>query len=130
MKVGEEIRAPKTTGCLQEDGIFYIQHDKDAFIEMDDALAIVARWKEASAGKTYPHLLDFRGLRISQAPEVREYFATTRDLDDCLVATALLVDEIADSMVAKFFVQFNKPVLPTRVFKDEKAAREWLYQFV
>jgi hypothetical protein len=41
-----------------------------------------------------------------------------------------LVDNMANNLVTKFFVKVNKPSIPTKTFKDEKEAIEWLKGFL
>ena len=124
------IRAPHTTAWLDDDGIFRIRHDSDATIELNDAREIVEAWMDFFENNAYPHLVDFRGIRVSQDPEAREYFASHHELHKIVKATAILVDDLANTMTSNFFVKFNKPAVPTQVFRKEEEAIEWLRQFV
>lgn len=58
--------------------------------------------------------------QLSAKPGVREYTA-------CL---ALVVESALSVMLANMFIAFARPPYPTRMFRDEVAARGWLAQKV
>lgn len=123
-------RTNHTSAQFDEFGILHVRHDDGATIEMDDAQNIIAKWIEIHNDSKHPHLIDFRNVRVAQDPEVREFFADHPDIIRLVSATAILVDSMASNMVAKFYVQYNKPPVPTQVFKSEAEAIEWLKAFV
>lgn len=43
-----------------------------------------------------------------------------------LIAQAILVNSVATSIAANFFIKFNKPESPTRVFTNAEEALNWL----
>ena len=124
------IRTNHTTAQFDDFGILHVRHDDGAMIELDDAEAIVAKWEEVHGGRRHPHLIDFRKVRVAQDPEARSFFAKNESIRQLVSATAILVDDMASNMVAKFYVQFNKPPVPTKVFKDKDEAVTWLRGFI
>jgi hypothetical protein len=126
----DKIRTTHTTAWFDAHGILWIVHDDTAFIEIEDAVTIADKWKEIHQGRKFPHLVDFRNVRVNQSAETRAFFADGNDLHEIVSATALLVDNMANNLVTKFFVKVNKPSIPTKTFKDEKEAIEWLKGFL
>jgi hypothetical protein len=60
-------------------------------------------------------------------PEARvllasEEFAVKR------IAAAFVTRSLASKIIGNFFIQFNKPASPTKMFNDEKSALEWLQE--
>ncbi|HAA00756.1 MAG TPA: hypothetical protein DEP18_01545 [Flavobacteriales bacterium] len=44
------------------------------------------------------------------------------------VAKAFLVENLAHRIIGNFYMTFNKPAIPTRLFTDREKALEWLRQ--
>lgn len=76
-----------------------------------------------SAGVSYPCLIDMRDLKSATA-EARAYMGVGGAA--YITAGALLIGSPVTKMIANLFLMMNKPPVPTRMFTDEKAAREWL----
>ena len=113
-------------------------------IELDNGI-MIATWKiscidlpaakEASAtrqaltsGQKYPLLVKMDAVKDS-TKEAREFLASENSSED-LVAVALCVDSVLGDFISSFFVTVNKPLIPSKVFSDEKKAKEWLEQFI
>ena len=60
--------------------------------------------------------------------EARDYFANERTVS-IQRATALLVNSPVSRLIGNFFLGLNKPISPTRLFTDPKAAIRWLHTF-
>jgi hypothetical protein len=75
-------------------------------------------------GKRYKILADMR-LNISSTPEARQYGAHN-EYTQFHIAYALLVSSLSEKILANFFIRFNKPAVPSKMFNDENQAIEWL----
>ncbi|NQX98298.1 MAG: STAS/SEC14 domain-containing protein, partial [Flavobacteriales bacterium] len=61
--------------------------------------------------------------------ESREYGAK-KEVSGLSSAMAILAGKsLAAILVGNFFIRFNKPVTPTKIFKREEKALEWLATF-
>lgn len=58
-----------------------------------------------------------RDARIYLASEIG-----CRKIKSC----AILTDSLLTRVIANFFLQINKPLVPTRLFTNEESARQWL----
>ena len=106
---GELNAAPQTLGAAKE--------NVDAQERLRDALA---RQKTRV-------LVDMRQTsKISR--EARQYYAGQRTAS-IQRATALLVSSSVSVVIANFFLGLNKPISPTRLFREPGLAIEWLKGF-
>jgi hypothetical protein len=89
----------------------------------------LVQWRlNISSGNSYPVLMDIRALK-SITKEAREYMAS-KEASEGIKACALLVESPFTKFLGNFFVQINKPVVQTQVFKNEAEAINWLKRYV
>lgn len=72
-------------------------------------------------------LYDSRGF-FTIEPEAREYLRSGI-VDPTRIATAVLTDRLATKLLVNFFIRFNKPKTPMKMFTNEKQALIWLKSF-
>jgi hypothetical protein len=90
----------------------------------DDARENVAVTRELTAGQRRPVLVDLRAVR-SQTAEARAYLAGP-EATRVSLAVALLIASPLSRAIGNFYLGFNRPEVPTRLFTDEAAALLWL----
>lgn len=101
---------------------------KNSFIDIDIAKKTVSGRLKVTEGKSYPVLIKIKSIRDS-TKEARDFLASEKGCEG-ITAGAILVDSVLANMIAYLFIYLNKPQIPTKVFKDETKAKEWLGQFV
>ena len=79
-------------------------------------------------GEIFPRLIFIKHF-IRFDKDIRMYGAT-EESNTTTAAAAFVVNLIALKFVGNFYISFNKPVRPTRLFDSEKAAVEWLKTFM
>lgn len=57
--------------------------------------------------------------------EAREYLASEEGCQK-IKSCAILTNSIVTKVIANFFIQINKPPVPTKLFTNEASARQWL----
>ena len=72
-------------------------------------------------------LYDSRGF-FTIEPEAREYLRSGI-VDPTRIATAVLTDRLATKLLVNFFIRFNKPKTPMKMFTSEDEALDWLKNF-
>lgn len=77
-------------------------------------------------GEKHKHLIDARGTYGPVMPGAREEIRSNEQLNACRSAAAMIVNSMANRLMIAFFIQFNKPPYPYRVFDDEDDAVKWL----
>ncbi|MBL7910557.1 MAG: hypothetical protein JNJ41_05855 [Bacteroidia bacterium] len=62
---------------------------------------------------------------INPTAEVREFWAA-KERNEISQAEAILIDNLPMKLVVNFYLNINKPQRPTKVFKNEADAIDWL----
>lgn len=101
---------------------------KASFVNLDIAKQVVSRRLSVTSGQNYPILIKIKSIKDS-TKEARDFLASEKGSDG-IIAGAVIVDSVLGNMLATFFIFLNKPRIPTKIFKDEAKAKEWLEQFV
>ncbi|PCJ87568.1 MAG: hypothetical protein COA57_04595 [Flavobacteriales bacterium] len=126
----DKIVLETATMHMGDDGILYVKYHEDAEIELEDAKKHIATAIQLSNGKPVPVLINAKGVNSNMSPEARKYFSESEDTRKYRKVLAVVVDSLANRLVANFFISFNKPSEPTKVFNDKGKAIEWLNQFL
>lgn len=79
-------------------------------------------------GKVYPRLT-FVNHFFNMDQELRAY-AASEESNRTTVAAAFVTNLLVLKFVGNFYISFNKPVRPTRLFDSEEKAVEWLKSFM
>src|SRR4051812_43875099 len=79
-------------------------------------------------GRKYPVLVIMKSLKNIDK-EARDFLASEKGCEG-LLAGAIFVNSILENTIANLFLSLTNPLVPTKIFTDEKKAREWLHQFV
>ncbi|MCC6600101.1 MAG: hypothetical protein IT223_05455 [Crocinitomicaceae bacterium] len=79
-------------------------------------------------GKGVKMLTDTRGVLGNVETGARETIRHHPGLVSVRMAEAFVVDNLANKIIADFYIRFNRPDNPTRVFSDVKKALDWLEQ--
>lgn len=115
------------TCTLWVDGFVRGRFHEGAEVSADDArenLAVTARLAE---GRRRPVLVDLRPVR-SQSAEARAVFAGP-EATAVSLAVALVTGSPLTRVLGNFFLGFNRPEVPTRLFKTVAEAEAWLATF-
>jgi len=65
------------------------------------------------------------GKKATLSQEARD-LVSSAEITDQIQADAIVTEHYSHQMAANFFVRHNQPHRPTRLFKTEEEAREWL----
>lgn len=113
---------------LREDGIIHLHFKFVGGMELDSYNEIIAAVNDAIGNKKVPFLISVDPFELP-ATEVRELIATKNGAPHSL-ADAILSDGLGLDLLASSYIRNKKPERPTRIFKDEKEAIEWLKGFI
>lgn len=73
-------------------------------------------------------LLVTAGDRATLSPEARD-LVSSGSVTQQIKADAIVTEHYSHQMSANFFVRYNKPQRPTKLFKTAEEAKEWLKTF-
>ena len=99
----------------------------DAFFTIVEAKEYVKKLKEISKG--IPHLiLKVPGKHATIDTETRLYMATPEAL--CFsIAEAVIIQNVAQRIIGNFYIKFDKPLKPIKLFEKVDEAEKWLKNF-
>ena len=109
---------------LKGPNMVVVKYKPDARVGLKELLAIHEAEKKLTNEKKHLALLDARGF-IYMSPEAKKFGASEKP-GKYRKAAALLVDSLGVKILGNFYLNFNKPVVPTKMFSSEKKAIEWL----
>ena len=120
--------ALKTRTCLLwKSGVICGQFLPGVDVTREDAVENIATTARLTEGKRLPVLVDLRAVR-SQSAEARAYLAGP-EATRISLAVALLILSPLSRMLGNFFLGFNRPEVPTRLFTSVAEAEAWLRTF-
>jgi hypothetical protein len=112
---------------LDEDDTTRIEWSPGAHLTLADAEASMAGYDRLRQGRRLTLVVDSRGIR-EFSREARRLYARPQTAQ-ITAAVALLIDSPFNATMGNFYLQINKPVVPTRLFASEAEAFEWLGAF-
>ncbi len=121
--------AARTRTCaFWVDEIIHAQFLDGAEVTLADAQENLETTAGLGAGRRPPVLVDLRAIR-AQSAEARALFAGPAATSVCR-AVALLIGSPLSRVLGNFYLGFNRPETPTRLFTSEDEARAWLRTFL
>lgn len=106
--------------------IFQLVFEDDYEIELEDAIEIDKAFIELLKGKEFSVLVDTQQRFSSITNEARNFFANDPEILPFRKKIAIIVDNIPTKLLANFFIRFNKPQTPARLFVNYDKAVSWL----
>lgn len=111
---------------LYDNGIMNVIFADNGYIDLRD-ITEVMNWMEGVAhGRMFVNLME-GAYNTDLAPEVREFSASSNQ-NKYTIADAMIISSDAHKLVSNFYIKFNKPVKPTKIFTDRNKAIEWLLE--
>lgn len=112
----------------REDGILELQANDDHVYGIEDVKENVTAFGQLTGNKKVPVLI-IGGSFSSLAPETRNFMASEESLKYSK-AEAFLITSLAQKLLINFYIKFDKPLVPTRVFTKKEEAINWLKTFL
>jgi hypothetical protein len=98
-----------------------------AELDVHEVRELVVAAEKLSGNKPYVLFSDVRN-HVTITSEARKVAADRKEASN-LLANAVLTNSAAISMTVNFFIKFNKPQFPIKLFYDEAKAFEWMLKF-
>jgi hypothetical protein len=113
---------------LRSDGIMYVRISPEKEETVELVKEMVKKMGEMVNYKQVPVLAKHEEFALPEKDN-REYWAT-KEACPYSKADAFMINSIAMKLISNFYLKFNKPERPTRMFTDEKEAIAWLKTFL
>lgn len=124
----KQVELDSTIIKLRSDGIVQFDlRNRDDF-SVDDLKEINAAVGILGDQKPYPLLINVKHF-LNADNELRTY-AASEESNRYTIADAFVVNSMAVKFIGNFYISFNKPSRPTKIFDSETTAVEWLKTFL
>lgn len=111
---------------LYDNGIMNVVFGDNCYIDLRDISEVMNWVDEIAEGRMFINLME-GAYNTDLAPEVREFGASSSE-NKYTIADAMVITSDAHKIVTNFYLKFNKPVKPTKIFTDRNKAIEWLLE--
>lgn len=122
------IKLYHSTVFLREDGIIEVRFIDDVLLTLEDCEELLLYYGKLTAGKKVP-VLHLIGKYMNVTKEAREFSASEEGLKYSS-AEAFVFDSLPHRIIANFYLNVNKPPVPTKFFKTKKEAEVWLKKII
>ena len=126
--VVSSVRTPKSRISLLKNGVVVIEIDDYVTVEVDDIREIVRMQGELTGHKKLP-VVTAPSEFTSISKEAR-HFMSGNDAAKYTSADAFIIRSLAQKILADFYLRFQNPVVPTKVFRNKEEAIEWAAQTI
>lgn len=110
-------------------GLIWFKFNVKATVDILDAHEYVPIIEQLAQNQKRGFVLDARGGFATFSQASRNYMGKTPEALKWRKADAVLVDNLGLRLVGNFYMKFDTPNHPVKLFKSEIAALEWLSQF-
>jgi hypothetical protein len=111
-----------------DDEILCVDYGPHARHTRENQDKIYKRHMELAPGRKSPVLVFLHSVLASDRDA--EKHTSSEELVSVISAMALVTRTPLSNHLAQMFMWFSRPPYPTKLFSDERKAREWLLQFI
>lgn len=120
----KEFDFPDVNIQRKSNDIVYVTFKDDCNLDIPLQMRLLDYYREITDDKLM-HFIFFAAENVSLSKEARDNAVKIED-QSTLGASAVVVDTLAYKLIANFYLKFNKPKRPYRVFSKEEEAIKWL----
>lgn len=127
MKTSERTNMDCAEMVFRTDGIIQTTIRKDASVDLETAKELLQSYIQLAQGKKVPHLMVLSDFSLADK-SVLEYMA--KEANQYGKADAIVVRSMAQRILGNFYLKFQRPSIPTRLFNSIEEAEKWLLNYV
>jgi hypothetical protein len=109
---------------VRDDGIIHVFYKEHTELDVKLQLEMLDVYFELCENKPYPFIFEAEEY-ITITKEARDNALSLEDKSP-LAVSAILVKNLAHKLIADFYLKFNKPRRPYKVFKNFEEGVDWL----
>jgi hypothetical protein len=107
--------------------IIELKFKDNIIVTENDAREIDEAYVKLAQNKPFTALIDSRDIRGDLTTEARNFFATDKLVRNLRKGQAIVVNSLANKLLAEFYMKFHKPFDPVKIFNnDYENALNWL----
>lgn len=111
---------------LRSDGIVRVIFQENLVFDIEAQVKVTEQYDVLCEGKKYPFLFEAME-NVTITKEARDNAKNLEDKAPVTVA-AVLANSLPYRMMANFFLKFNKPKKPFKIFSNREDAIKWLLE--
>lgn len=108
-----------------EDEILFVKMKEGVNLDQAEMEELLKQAVELTAPNKYFAIVDTTSSYDS-TPESRSFYAES-DYSKYRYADAFIVNSLPMRLLVNFFITFNKPKIPSKMFNNEESAYEWIH---
>jgi hypothetical protein len=120
----KELDFPDVNLQRKSNDIVYVTFKDDCTLDIPLQMRLLDYYREITDGKLM-HFIFMAAENVSITKEARDNAVKVED-QSMLGASAVVVDSLPYKLIANFYLKFNKPKRPYKVFSNEEEAVKWL----
>lgn len=120
----KELDYPEVNLQLKSNDIVYVLFKDNCILDIDLQLRLLRYYAEIT-DNTLMHFIFLAAENVTITKEARDNAVKIED-QSMLGASAVVVDSLPYKLIANFYLKFNKPKRPYKVFGKEEDAIKWL----
>ena|ERR1700739_1041556 len=124
----KKIELETATVCLRDDGIMHIHIKEGNEMHLQDAIKVVEAIGKLGNKQKFPVLIDCG--EFATIDKDVTLFSVSKEANIYTSADAVAYHSFAHKLLADFYLNHNKPSIPTKVFQDNESAIVWLKTFL
>ncbi|MBK6523332.1 MAG: hypothetical protein IPG08_14005 [Sphingobacteriaceae bacterium] len=124
----DKISLDKSESRIIEPGIILNTFKEGIMLETEDLLATKSANLKLANGKRYGVILSF-GYLANITKETRDLAASEKFKQNTVVL-AILTHSTGQRLMGNFYLNFNKPISPTKLFNNLDKAKEWMQEML
>lgn len=128
MNILDKIKTVIGNISFQEEGIIRYEIDGIDEITKDNLIEYFEVIQNLGNGKSFCNLVLLNKF-VSVGSEARKV-AASEENNRYTIADAFVTDSVALKLVGNFYMRYDKPVRPTKLFTNEEDALTWLRTFL
>jgi len=106
--------------------IILARYKDDANLEIEDAVEVRDALIELAEGRKFLGLVDARNMGGTLGRKASDYLAKDPKLNALMIAQALVVNNLALILIARFYILMSNPISEPKIFKNLEEAFDWL----
>lgn len=113
---------------LLDNGIVQLKYQHDYEVELEDVKEVEKVFIQLSEGGAIFCLMDTSGRFNIYSNEAQKFLSKEASIvrEEKIKASAVVIDNLANRMIARFFSKFFKPKFAMKIFSNRENAILWL----
>jgi len=111
-----------------DEKIIEIDYLTDNNFELEDAIEANNAYYNISKGKPFVSLIDTSNKYGNITNEARLHYANDLKTKSIRLAEAIVLNNLPARIIATFYIRYNKPSNPVKIFSKREDAINWLHE--